>query len=35
MVTANIAVNELISVEHAEDAAEMHPCIEFNNSGDE
>ncbi len=35
MVTANIAVNEVISGERAEDAAEGHPRIEFNNSGDD
>ncbi len=34
MATTNIAVlNEVISSEHAERAAEVHPCIEFNDSG--
>jgi hypothetical protein len=35
VVTANIAVNEVISGERAEDAAEVHPCIEFNDSRDD
>jgi hypothetical protein len=35
VVTANIAVNEVISGECAEGAAEVHPCIEFNDSGDD
>ncbi len=35
MVTANIAVNEVISGECAKGAAEVHPCIEFNDSGDD
>ncbi len=35
MATANIAVNEVISGERAECAAEVHPCIEFNDSGDD
>ncbi len=35
MVTANIAVNEVIPGEHAEGAAEVHPHIEFNDSGDD
>jgi hypothetical protein len=34
VATANIAVNEVISGEHAEGAAEMHPHVEFNDSGD-
>jgi hypothetical protein len=32
VVTANIAVNEVISGEHGEGAAEVHPRIEFNDS---
>jgi hypothetical protein len=35
VVTANIAVTELIPGEHGEGAAEVHPCIEFNDSGDD
>ncbi len=35
MATANIAVNEVISGERAEGAAEVHPRIEFNYSGDD
>jgi hypothetical protein len=35
VTTANIAVNEVISGERAERAAEVHPCIEFNNSRDD
>ncbi len=35
MATANIALNEVISGERAERAAEVHPSIEFNDSGDE
>jgi hypothetical protein len=35
VVTANIAVNEVISGERAEGAAEGHPCIEFNDSRDD
>jgi hypothetical protein len=35
LATANIAVNKVISGERAEGAAELHPCIEFNDSGDE
>ncbi len=35
VATANIAVNEVISGEHAERAAEVHPRIEFNDSGDD
>jgi hypothetical protein len=35
LATANIAVNEVISIERAEGAAEVHPCIEFNDSGDD
>ncbi len=34
MATANIAVNEVVSSERAEGAAEVHPCIEFNDSRD-
>jgi hypothetical protein len=35
VATANIAVNEVIFGERAEGAAEVHPCIEFNDSGDD
>jgi hypothetical protein len=35
VATANIAVNEVISGERAELEAEVHPCIEFNDSGDD
>ncbi len=35
MVTANIAVNEVFFGERGERAAEVHPCIEFNDSGDD
>ncbi len=35
VATANIAVNEVISGECAERAAEVHPCIEFNDSRDD
>jgi hypothetical protein len=35
VATANIAVNKVISGERAERAAEVHPCIEFNDSGDD
>ncbi len=35
MATANIAVNEVISGERAECAAEVHPCVKFNYSGDD
>jgi hypothetical protein len=35
LVTANIAVNEVISGECAEGAAEVHPCIEFNDGRDD
>ncbi len=35
VATANIAVNEVISGEHAEGAADVHPRIEFNGSGDD
>ncbi len=35
MATANIAVNEVISGERAEHAAEVHPHIEFNDDGDD
>ncbi len=35
MATANIAVNEVISGERGERAAEIHPCIYFNDSGDD
>ncbi len=34
-MTANIAVNEVISGECAEGAAEVHPCIEFYDSRDD
>ncbi len=34
VATANIAVNKVISGECAEGAAEMHPRIQFNDSGD-
>jgi hypothetical protein len=35
LATANIAVNEVISGEHAEGAAEVRPYIEFNDGGDD
>ncbi len=35
VVTANIAVNEVVFGERAEGAAEVHPCIEFNDRGDD
>ncbi len=35
MVTTNIAVNEVISGERGEHAAEVHPHIEFNDSKDD
>ncbi len=35
MTTANISVNEVISGERAERAAEVHPRIEFNDSRDD
>jgi hypothetical protein len=35
VATVNIAVNEVISGECAEHAAEVHPCIELNDSGDD
>jgi hypothetical protein len=35
VATANIAVNEVISGERAEGAAEVHPCLEFNDSRDD
>jgi hypothetical protein len=35
VATANIAVNEVISGECVEGAAEVHPHIEFNDSGDD
>jgi hypothetical protein len=35
VAAANIAVNEVISGERAEGAAEAHPHIEFNDSGDD
>jgi hypothetical protein len=35
VATANIAVNKVISGERAERAAEVHPRIEFHDSGDD
>ncbi len=35
MATTNIAVNEMISSECGERAAEVHPGIEFNDSRDD
>jgi hypothetical protein len=35
MVTANITVNEVVFGERVEGAAEVHPCIEFNDDGDD
>jgi hypothetical protein len=35
VATANITVNEVISSEHTEGAANVHPHIKFNDDGDD